>query len=143
MIYDPDIPCLENVRTHLVNVEGGYTPIPFQAFLLSELYNVKISSIHRSNILGFFAKQSLSSRAGDTIYSTGSSLIPEIISLGIKSPDYWSKRSFLTLAYGIHHGQELYKAFLDTDDSEDTVRLDQYLIHLRHGETNLVPFVEP
>ena len=115
--YDPAEENLQSISDQLKLTNGGYIPSSFDDFLYDKLAKAEKDSEEYKNILGFYANQSVFSRAGENIYESGDRYLGSIIEYGRNSPDKDAQKAFLFLAYGIARKEQAYKPSLSATGS--------------------------
>lgn len=127
--YDPDEPQLASISDHLKETDGGYLPPAMDAFLFAKLEGAEEGSTAYANILGFYAEQSKSSRAGSLIFEKGQRFLPSIIRMGRESASVDEKLGFLFLAYGVANKGQAYKPIF-----YEIQRIHDAFDHIERGE---------
>ena len=107
--YDPEQPNLQNLSHYLLMTNGASLPDNADAYLFNKLNQTNKESQEYKNILGFYAIQSPSSRAGSLIFENGADHLPEIIRYGRETTDPTTQAGFLYLAYGVARKSMAYK----------------------------------
>ncbi len=141
VLYDPSVPDLNNISTHLAKVENGYLPRRFDAFLMEELAQMDPQGEDFANVVGFYARQSQRSRSGEQIYEEGRPYAPRIIELGLEraAVDSDDGAGHLILAHDIIQGRKSYKPQVHVQKHD----VEAQLHFLAEGRTELVKILEP
>lgn len=110
---------LKSITDHLKETNGGRLPESFDHFLFNQLANAKKDSSEYKNILGFYAYQSISGKAGMKIFEDGSKYLPSIIQYGRTTSSELRQKGFLFLAYGVAQKKQAYAPDLVSKSSMD------------------------
>jgi len=136
--YDPSEGDLQSVSKYLRTTNGGYIPPSFDDFLYGKLSVAKKDSEEYRNILGFYAHQSISSRAGTNIFESGEKYLDSIIGYGRSSSDKNKQLGFLFLAYGIAKKEQAYKPCFFSEES-----IARSFDYIESGELDKVAITSP
>jgi hypothetical protein len=110
---------LKSISEHLEKTNGGRLPENIDHFLFNKLANAKKDSTEYKNILGFYAYQSISGKAGMKIFEDGSKYLPSIIQYGRTTSSELRQEGYLFLAYGIAQKRPAYAPTLISKSSMD------------------------
>lgn len=110
---------LKSISEHLQETNGGRLPENIDHFLFNKLANSKKDSTEYKNILGFYAYQSTSGKAGTKIFEYGSKYLPSIIQYGRAATLEERQEGFLFLAYGISKKEQAWCPTIISKSSMD------------------------
>ena len=110
---------LQSISKHLQETNGGYLPENIDYFLCEKLAKAEKDSNEYKNILGFYAYQSTSGKAGMKIFEDGSKYLPSIIQYGRTTSSELRQEGYLFLAYGIAQKRPAYAPTLISKSSMD------------------------
>ncbi len=120
--YNPADQDLKKVADYLRKTNGGSIPESFDRHLFKRLVRAETDSTEYRNIIGFYASQSMSSRAGGMMFKYGKRFLPSVIRYGREATSKDAQQGYLFLAYGIASKNQAYKPslfFLSSDSIDD------------------------
>lgn len=138
--YNPADQDLKKVADYLRETNGGSIPESFDRHLFKRLDRAEPDSTEYRNIIGFYASQSMSSRAGDMMFKYGKRFLPSVISYGREANSKDAQQGYLFLAYGIASKKQAYKPSLFFFSSES---IDDCFSHLEKGDLHRLRIEPP
>ncbi len=137
-VYDTSDEDLRRLSEHLRSTNGGYIPSTFDDFLFEKLSRTIRDSEEYRNILGFYARQSRSSRAGSNLFKNGDEYVSSIIEYGRESTEEEEQLGFLFLAYGIVKKEQAYNPSLSQVET-----ISRSFDHIESGDYENVEISSP
>jgi len=129
--YNPEDPDLQKISSHLRETNGGYLPESFDRYLFRRLKQAEPGSSEFRNIIGFYASQSMGSRAGSKMFEDGDHYLPSVIRYGREATPETKQQGYLFLAYGIASKEQAYKPSLFFFSSDS---IDDCFGHVERGD---------
>jgi hypothetical protein len=138
--YNPEDRNLLKISSHLRETNGGSLPNSFDRYLFRRLEQAEPDSTEFRNIIGFYASQSMGSRAGSKMFDDGDQYLATVIRYGREATPETRQQGYLFLAYGIASKEQAYKPSLFFFSSES---IDDCFGHIERGDLHHLRIESP